>query len=145
MARWLRLSTLLALLAIVGCAPALEHGGTGASGALTRSSAAHAQLGEESLEAVPRPRIDIRDLREVESGDPGYQAVVGTIVNSGDKETSSLAVTVYALDEHDGILARAAGVPDSQRLPAAGGTTRFTASFVRRADIDGYKVEAVAR
>jgi hypothetical protein len=139
-----RLSPFLALLVMVGCAPALERGGTGGPG-MTRTSSQRLRPGEESLEAVPRPRIDIRDLREVESGDPGYQAVVGTIVNSGDKETSSLAVTVYALDAQDGILAHAPGVPDSQRLPAAGGMTHFTASFVKRADIDGYKVEAVAR
>jgi hypothetical protein len=102
-------------------------------------------IGEESLEPVPRPRIDVLELHQIDSGDPGYESVMGTIVNSGDKDTTTLDVSVYALDQNDRILMRAPGVPESERLRAAGGTTRFTATFARRVETYGYKVEAVAR
>ena len=131
------------LATISGCVSSRERG-QAADRAAEGAARVPRPMGEENLEPVPRPRIDVLELHEIDSGDPGYESVMGTIVNSGDKDTTTLDVSVYALDRDDRILMRAPGVPESEQLRAAGGTTRFTATFARRAETYGYKVEAIA-
>jgi hypothetical protein len=135
------LIAVVALLAMSGCGPARVHT-TEVSSVATYPPPV--VVHEERVGPPPLPRIEVQELHEVDSGDPGYQEVVGKIVNRGDKGTSSLSVSVYALDAQDRILAQAPAVPERQMLPA-GGETLFTAAFPRSRAIEGYKVEAAGR
>ena len=100
---------------------------------------------EEDLQPPPTIRLEIIGLQDTQDDKTKQVTVVGTLINRGDKPTSEVMIKVTALDGHGDSVASIAGVPSTDRIPANGGTARFTAQLQANPAIRSYHVEAVAR
>lgn len=99
-------------------------------------------------EALPAPRftkIEIIDISETPSADGARITVAGTLINRGTTATTEVSITVTALDRDDRPVLRLSAVPETNRIAADGGTTRFAAVLDNRPEVTRYHVEAVAR
>lgn len=100
---------------------------------------------EENLQPDPTVRIEILDLRDEVNQQTKRVTVTGTMINRGTKATSQVSVKLSALDEHGNTVVSLSALPSTDRIPANGGTARFTAEIDLNAAIRRYHVEAVAR
>jgi len=103
-----------------------------------------ARISEQALPGSP-VRIEIVDLHETPSGEPGRVRVVGTIVNRGGRTTRELRVKLTVYDAKGKVLAAVAAVPSSEVIEADGGAVTFAATIDDRREIKDYEVEALAR
>lgn len=100
---------------------------------------------EENLQPDPTVRIEIIDLRDSVNQETRRVTVTGTLINRGTKTTSQVSVKLSALDEQGLPVITVAALPSTDRIPANGGTARFTAEIDQNPAIRSYHVEAVAR
>lgn len=89
--------------------------------------------------------IEIIDLHEAVSADTRRVTVTGTLINRGTAVTTTLSVTVHALDEHGHPVLSISAVPSTNHVDAHGGRATFSATLDNRPEVRRYHVEAIAR
>lgn len=103
------------------------------------------QTVEQHAVAPKNVDITIVDLHGEPAVDPAQEKVVGTIVNSGNRQVSGLTIRVDAIDER-GQVVRSITTPRlAQTIDPNGGRATFEAFVPRDDAVAGYHAIAVAR
>lgn len=102
----------------------------------------------EARAVAPPPKmvdISIVDLHGEPAYDPAQEKVVGTIINSGDRQVSGLTIRVDAID-HGGQVVRSITTPRlAQTIDPNGGRATFEAFVPRDDAVAAYHAVAIAR
>lgn len=100
-------------------------------------------LSSEDLPATTRVELAIAELSELISDDKVEVVVSGLVVNRGTRPTTSVTVHVRGLDR-DGLTLRETQVtPSTERIPAEGGSARFSVVFPNDPAVMHYHIEAI--
>jgi hypothetical protein len=97
---------------------------------------------------VPAPKmvdISVVGLHDEPTADPTQEKVVGTIVNSGDRQVTGLTIRVDALDSRGSVLHSITTPPLAHAIDPYGGRTTFEAFMPRNDAVAEYHAVAIAR
>jgi hypothetical protein len=89
--------------------------------------------------------ISFTDLHPEPSADPSTEKVVGTIINSGDRPVSKIAIRVEGKNDAGQVLTSVVTPPLDQTIDAYGGRATFEANLPRVASVTTYHAVAIAR
>jgi hypothetical protein len=100
-------------------------------------------LSSEDLPATTRVELAITELSELVSDDKVEVVVSGLVVNRGTRPTTSVRVHVRGLGRDGRSLREAQVTPSTERIPAEGGSARFSVVFPNDPAVVDYHIEAI--